>query len=312
MTLTHALVVFSYNQSSFVFQCIESIANQTVLPNKIIWFDDCSNDDTVSQISSILHRNERLKEITNLIVNKKNMGIYGNMNQSFVKWECDYVHFLSCDDWFVGDYFLNFNNFCKFNGLKSEIPHIVACDHLSYIDKNLTKVITYSDSIKNVSGVIRFKYTTRNLGMSYALFESLDPFDSSLGIWADRLFEVAMCIKAKNIYLIPSAHHCYRVGVGYSSVQGLDLQAQSLIVVNKTILDSIGSELNSADRRYIHYCMARDYLMVGFSFFRFINFLRFFILNVNNGIKLSDFKVLLPPNVYIFIRKKIRHGIISK
>jgi hypothetical protein len=52
--------------------------------------------------------------------------------------------------------------------------------------------------------------------------------------------------------------------------------------------------------------------MVDFSIFRFINFLRFFILNVNNGIKLTDFKALLPPNVYIFIRKKIRHGIFSK
>lgn len=66
--LTASVVLATYNGEEFLAQQIESILNQTVLPNEIIFVDDCSKDSTRLIIYDFIEI-IRVKGIESKIVN---------------------------------------------------------------------------------------------------------------------------------------------------------------------------------------------------------------------------------------------------
>ena len=71
-SLKASILVANFNNKNFIHECINSIKKQSYKNLEIIFYDDCSNDDSLSEI----------KKYDNIkIISNKNRGDIGSFNQ---------------------------------------------------------------------------------------------------------------------------------------------------------------------------------------------------------------------------------------
>jgi glycosyltransferase involved in cell wall biosynthesis len=298
--VTNVLIVLSYNQEDFVSGCIKSIEDQLVRPDKVLWYDDCSTDNTVYILEKHLNETCSLKSLVNVIVNKENIGIYRNINQSMNSWGCDYIHYLACDDWLENSYFADYNDYCYRNNISADQPIIISSNHFKDFGET-SKKIEYSEVVRNSSGVIRGTFTTRNLGISRELIKIMPKCKADIGMWADRLFELDMVLASKKIYHIEKAYHHYRVGVGVSSRGSVNEILFSFVSVNRFIIENYDKIILPKDLRYLKYCVSRDELLLGYDNIKIFKFMIQLLVNIKNGSKLKDLLLIL----YLHLKNNI-------
>lgn len=86
-------VVPVYNGEKFILQTLESIASQTVKPDRLIVLDNCSTDGTAKII------NEFIGFPCEYIRNEKNLGLFGNCNRALeFAAQTEYLHLCCADD----------------------------------------------------------------------------------------------------------------------------------------------------------------------------------------------------------------------
>ena len=96
-SLKASVLVANFNNQNFISECINSLKKQTYKNLEIIFFDDCSNDDSLSAINKY----DNIKIISN-----KNRGEIGSFNQinayekAFNESSGDIIFFLDSDDYF--------------------------------------------------------------------------------------------------------------------------------------------------------------------------------------------------------------------
>ena len=92
---TVACIIASYNYGAYLVEALDSVLNQTILPDQILITDDCSDDDT--QVIAEYY----VKKYPNLISynrNEVNLGIVDNFNKAISLTKSDYVFFLGADN----------------------------------------------------------------------------------------------------------------------------------------------------------------------------------------------------------------------
>lgn len=295
---TNVLLIFSYNQESYVERCIGSLLSMSKLPDRIIWFDDASTDKTYEMVVQLTSKISSIE----IYRNQNNIGIYKNLNNSFKNWGCDFIHFMACDDYYVGEYFADFDKFVAENKIDVSRKCVVFSNHISETGA-ARKTTNYNKLELVIGSFLRGKITTRNQGISAALFNELEPYDESKGIWADRLFEIRLVHEAEKLYLMEGGYHCYTVGVGQSSKESKKKLISSLVSVNQYLLENKQEfSFDASDVRYLKYAICRDEYYFNPSIYKFFKFLYYHVVNINNGVRLRDFKNILPDWVLKNIR----------
>ena len=93
-----SVCVTSYNQKEYIGQCLDGLLNQKEVDFKIIIGDDCSTDGSIQ----ILRRYEELyPDKIDLIINEKNLGLFGNRREIFKRCNSQYVAFCDGDDYYI-------------------------------------------------------------------------------------------------------------------------------------------------------------------------------------------------------------------
>ena len=91
-----SVLIIVYNGERFLEEQLESIYNQTVLPDEVMVSDDCSQDGTIDILREY-HQKYGLK----YSVNPYNLGYLGNLKRSLELCRGDYIIFADQDDiWF--------------------------------------------------------------------------------------------------------------------------------------------------------------------------------------------------------------------
>ena len=86
-------VIPVYNGERFILETLDSIASQTLKPDRVIVIDDASTDNTAKLVESY----ELLK--CELIRSDENQGLFKNFNRALdYAVECDFLHFICADD----------------------------------------------------------------------------------------------------------------------------------------------------------------------------------------------------------------------
>ena len=101
MTTTIAVVIPNRNDSGPLRKCLDSVLNQDVVPDQIIVVDDQSTDDSQAVIRKKL-RNIPGAEI---VISPIRLGTMGALNEGLNYVTCDYVLFLSSNDYLVNGIF---------------------------------------------------------------------------------------------------------------------------------------------------------------------------------------------------------------
>ena len=86
-------VIPVYNGERFILETLDSLASQTLKPDRVIVIDDASTDNTAKLVESY----ELLK--CELIRSNENQGLFKNFNRALdYAVECDFLHFICADD----------------------------------------------------------------------------------------------------------------------------------------------------------------------------------------------------------------------
>src|SRR5664280_2265699 len=84
------VLVPTYNRSTMLRQCLESIQAQTYTDFRVIIGDNCSDDDTRMVAQDFCDKDGRF----NYVHNSTNLGMYGNMNALLARVTAPYAHFM--------------------------------------------------------------------------------------------------------------------------------------------------------------------------------------------------------------------------
>lgn len=91
-----SLVMATYNGAKYLREQLNSIFNQSVVPDEIIIVDDCSTDNTLSVLSEYKDRGN-----FKVFVNEKNKGVNANFEYAISLAQGDYICISDQDDvWF--------------------------------------------------------------------------------------------------------------------------------------------------------------------------------------------------------------------
>ncbi|MDD9866897.1 MAG: glycosyltransferase family A protein, partial [Verrucomicrobiales bacterium] len=86
-------VIPVYNGERFISATLDSLAAQTLKPDRVIVLDDASTDDTAQLVESY----KPLK--CELVRSEENKGLFRNFNRALeFADECDFLHYICADD----------------------------------------------------------------------------------------------------------------------------------------------------------------------------------------------------------------------
>ena len=89
-----AVIIPNYNKGVYISRCVESVINQTRIPDEIVVVDDCSTDDSVDIICKLQDIYSRIR----LVQLNSNKGVSAARNLGANSTNCNYITFLDSDD----------------------------------------------------------------------------------------------------------------------------------------------------------------------------------------------------------------------
>ena len=156
-----------YNGEAFIVQTLQSLANQTLRPDRVIVLDNRSTDDT----------GQLVKEFKSLRVewrqNEANLGCFGNCNRALEYTpETEYLHLICADDMVAPEYYATLTRAlddCDGFGLGYALDE--------RIDENnkrlsLSGKITGEVEVQNAADFLRQKAEIANQAFSGSLIKS--------------------------------------------------------------------------------------------------------------------------------------------
>lgn len=98
------VIILSYNNYNYIFECIQSVLKQTYSNIEIVISDDGSNEFSQNEIKEFIYKNNK-GNITSLVlnINKKNIGVVKNYNKAIKLSKGEYFFYLAADDIFYDE-----------------------------------------------------------------------------------------------------------------------------------------------------------------------------------------------------------------
>ena len=201
-----SLVVINYNYSSFLTECLQSIKNQTVLPDEVILIDDASTDNSFKIMKAFCKENKRYK----CYQNKHNLGVCKTFDKGVENSIGNYIIGLASDDLLLPKFIeKNIEAYNKFPGCGiysshfatffNENPNEVLQPHRSYDPKEIEKL----DSQYLLKQMRSKKFWPSSPAMvSREEFMKLGGFDSSTMKYSDLVLYVIVSLQ-KGLCYIP-------------------------------------------------------------------------------------------------------------
>ena len=103
-----SIVVPIYNVEKYVYECMESLVNQTLGNIEIICIDDGSTDGSAEIVKKFADTDKRIR-----IISQNNMGVSSARNIGLKKAKGEYIHFLDSDDYMNKDAYEKLFNIAK-------------------------------------------------------------------------------------------------------------------------------------------------------------------------------------------------------
>lgn len=97
--LNLSVIVPVYNVERHIEKCVRSLFQQTLDGVEYIFVDDCSTDDSISLLQSLVVEYKNLADNVIIIRHKQNRGVSVARNTGLARARGEYVIFLDSDDW---------------------------------------------------------------------------------------------------------------------------------------------------------------------------------------------------------------------
>lgn len=243
-------IIITYNNESHVRKCIDSVLEQSVLPQEIIIGDDYSTDNTRDILKEY---QKRYPNLIRLLFHEQNKGIAANLNSCAEIAIGDYVGFLAGDDWLLPN-----KNKVQFDAIEKygERYGLYFSDFLK-LDSNKGVERIYTNVKKEgeyVNWVARRLFSIRTYWLSKKLFMEIGGFDESLYIYEDWHFKLKLSLKTK-FKLIPGVFSVYQLHDG--GIHNIN-RNKHIECMNKIVELFSDSDLNRNNIEVIHASVKRQ------------------------------------------------------
>lgn len=170
-----SLAMPTYNGERFLKEQLDSIYNQTIVPDEVIVVDDCSTDGTISILEEY-----KKKYGLKYWVNEKNLGYNKNFEKAISLCTGDYIVLSDQDDvWFPHKIEESYNRILAY---PSDEPSLVS-SHSIAVDENLTPLPIVASDIQGGDwrlNLTRYYSQGCTLMMNRALLNYILPFPDEM------------------------------------------------------------------------------------------------------------------------------------
>lgn len=248
--IRHSVVVVTYNQENFISETLDSILSQSVMPYELIVCDDCSTDGTMAVVKTYV---DKYPEIVRCVRNEKNLGVFGNLNNSTKYVTGDFVNYVAGDDLLPAGILEAYSTFIKEQSLSCKDRFLIFTDSETlHKDGKITRFcndVVLRRGIMDATVMCELQFW--ETGMSRGLFDCLPKYRTDIGYQADWLFHIERIAEIDKYYYLPVSGYVYRKDVGVTNASKLKILRQSrLEVIN--ILRMSGIPLSERSQRFIN------------------------------------------------------------
>jgi len=256
---THCVVMVTYNHEKWIRMALESIFDNTVLPNKVIICDDCSTDATWG---TVLEFKSKYSDIIDCYRNEKNLGIFQNINKSYVlgiESGCDIISDLSGDDYLKKGLFEELNRVVFENNIDVYNDKFIIVTNTEELYPDGQKKTVDNYHLRKETDLTYYrvlgKLSYREIGLSRNVLKDIPLYRYDLGLMADLLFCMSYEQKCNKFYFTPFVSTGYRVNIGTVSKERKEVLKKSRFEVEKIVLQQF--ELSNRTKKHLKHsiCM---------------------------------------------------------
>lgn len=305
--VTHCICMVTYNHEKWIRQALDSIFDNEVLPDKVILFDDCSTDNTWNIVQEY---ETKYQSILQCKKNEKNLGIFGNINQTWqagIDSGCDILSWCSGDDYLKKGLLQEFNNMIEKEhiDIKNE-KFILITDTEELYPDGKTKVFSnykYRNCKDKLYLRLQGKLNYRECGYSRKT-AMVPPFREDIGLWADLIHSIDLEQNCDNFYYSNFVGTVYRCGVGTVSKEKQLKLYQSRVYVDEYIKNTY--KLSNKAKLYLNLDYWYHKTLIERKVTNYAKLSFYLLSNINNW-KLKYFLIFIPKSI-----KNIGKSIINK
>ena len=149
INISLSFIIPAYNVEKYITETLNSIADQSTLPDEIIIINDGSTDDTSNKIKD--------HPLSNLIklIETENRGQGYARNIGIDEATCDYIYFFDSDDLLTENFVKNIKKIA----IDSELPDLILFSGKSFKDENFSNSGFFPNYIRPFEGVYKNQYS---------------------------------------------------------------------------------------------------------------------------------------------------------
>jgi len=225
-----SVIIITYNQEDVIVRSIDSVLKQKEYLYELVICDDCSKDSTWEIITAYTNR---FPTLIKPYKNEKNLGIFGNIENTWSKPTGNLIFYLSGDD-----------SFC--DGILKAAVDLVNQRNINVKDEYFTLYFDFkSISISGDERVFRNDYLLKNddviglklrgliinrtTAISKNVLRKFKPVNHEIGIYADGLIDIQTQLYSDKNYYSPIVGSIYYSGIGIASKTSNDEHLKSYI-----------------------------------------------------------------------------------
>lgn len=253
------VVIITYNQEDIIKRAIDSVLIQKEFGlTELVVADDCSTDGTFNMVLSYA---DKFPSIVKAHRNKKNLGIYGNLEKAISLINRSDIVFLSSgDDAFCDGYFKAISGFIKNQKINFKEELFSIYSDWKMIKPNGAERVFYNNLILKgldpISLKIRELIYNRSVGVSVKVLEKFAPVTKEMGTEvAESEFDRQIQKYTQVNYYCPFIGSIYYSGIGVSTTMKSKEQLKNRIYSWQLELEDSNSK--SKDKNFIKYKISR-------------------------------------------------------
>ncbi|HAF30081.1 MAG TPA: hypothetical protein DCG75_13655 [Bacteroidales bacterium] len=286
-----SVAVITYNQEALIGRALDSLLCQKDFVYEIIVSDDCSKDKTWEVL---LNYQREYPTIIKPFRNEVNLGIFGNVEQTWSKVTGDIIFLLAGDDIFCDKIFENTYELVSKNQIDFKNDAFLV--FFDFMVKSINgEERVFSNSLINkhnsLSLKIRNLIYNRSLGMSFPVLKKHFSVDKEIGITAEGLIDIQAHLFSDKAYYMPYVGSVYYSDIGISTRLNRRDHIISYIKYYDVLIKMLGDakRLTKQDLVWIKYLKSKFVFQISPSF---INLFRYFIGMIKNTKLNYGFKFL--------------------
>lgn len=236
-----SVIIPVYNSSSYLLDCLNSVLNQSYYNLEIILIDDCSTDDSLSLLNSMI--DSRIL----LIKNSENMGVSYCRNLGLDVCSGDYVLFIDSDDIISSDFILNLYRSLLSSSSDISASNICVYDVLTH--NHFYPFEKFCDSFLLEGDALWSSYLSLDLSIAVwgklykrSLISNLRFIPSDIN--EDFVFSFELFKRCSRLVIVNSSIYTYHVGISNS------LKGQSFCLDNFILLSHADEVLSYVNMHY--------------------------------------------------------------